>query len=324
MMQLKYDPFPLVLAEGDAPTQLAYLTFFGLEDSPRAKDCLVDLIKQQRSDGAFPSQLDPDQWGMRETVRNTLLLLRVGLPPKGANVGSAVRFVLRQQRQDGGWSENPALELPAEQTWLSNERSITWLTADVVDLLGQAGMREGAACEAAVEWLRSTQNRHGGWPSLGGEGADPRDEASDPDATAQIAFLMGELHGLDDPGYLRGRALFESHLDKCVQDVERGYRVRWRDGKKEELDVYTLTHLLLSWPLDEPRRFQRGYDASDHRIRRMMEALIDLQREDGGWRPFWAEESDPVYTLLAIKGLVLAGMLARGGLVDAARSHALH
>jgi hypothetical protein len=54
-----------------------------------------------------------------------------------------------------------------------------------------------------------------------------------------------------------------------------------------------------------------------------MEALIDLQREDGGWRPFWAEESDPVYTLLAIKGLVLAGMLARGGLVAAARSHAL-
>ena len=43
----------------------------------------------------------------------------------------------------------------------------------------------------------------------------------------------------------------------------------------------------------------------------MMEALVDIQREDGGWRPFWAEESFPVYTLLAVKVLVLSGMLAR-------------
>jgi hypothetical protein len=322
-VDLKHDPFPLIFSEGDAPTQLACLTFFGLEDSPRAKDCLVELIKQQHSDGTFPSRLDPEQWGMRETVRDSLLLLRVGLPPKGASVDRAVRFVLRHQRPDGGWSENPALELPPKQTWLSNERSITWLTADAVDLLCQVGMREGAGCKAAVKWLRSIQNRHGGWPSLSGEGDDPREETSDPDATAQIAFLMGELYGPDDPVYLRGRALFESHLDKCVQDVERGYWVGWRDGKKEELDVYTLTHLLLSWLLDEPRRFQHGYDARDRRIRRMMEVLIDLQREDGGWRPFWAKESDPAYTLLAIKGLVLAGMLARGGLVAAARSHAL-
>lgn len=322
-MDLKHDPFPLIFGRGTDATKVACLEFFGLQDAPLAKSCLLGLIQQQRSDGAFPSLLDPEQWGMRETVRNTLLLLRVGLPPRGANVDSAVRFVLRQQHPDGGWSENPALELPAEQTWLSNERSITWLTADTIDLLCQVGMREGAGCMAAVKWLRSIQSRHGGWPSLSGEGDHPGDETSDPDATAQIAFLMGELYGQDDPTYRRGRVLFESHLDKCVQDVERGYWVRWRDGKKEALDVYTLTHLLLSWLLDEPRRFQRGYDASDRRVRRMMEVLTDLQREDGGWRPFWAEESDPAYTLLATKCLVLAGMLARGDMVAAARSHAL-
>ena len=46
----------------------------------------------------------------------------------------------------------------------------------------------------------------------------------------------------------------------------------------------------------------------------MMEALIQAQREDGGWRPFWSEESSPVYTALAVKVLVLSGMLARGDL----------
>jgi len=93
--------------------------------------------------------------------------------------------------------------------------------------------------------------------------------------------------------------------------VERGYRIRLRDEQREELDGYTLTHLLLSWLLDQPRRIQKGYDVSDPRVKRMMEALIDIQREDGGWRPFWSEKSSPVYTALAVKVLVLSGVLAR-------------
>jgi len=307
-MNLKHDPFPLIFTQGDEVTKLTCLEFFDLGDSPQAKDCLLKLIKQQRSDGTFPSRLDPETWGMRETVRKALLLLRMWLPPKGVNVGSAVRFVLGRQCPDGGWSENRALELPPEQTWLSNERSITWLTADVVDLLRQVRMGESPECTAAVEWLRSMQNPHGGWPSLADEAEDRR---SDPDATTQIAFLMGELYGEDDPIYLKGKELFERHLDECAQNVERGYWVRLRDGAREELDVYTLTHLLLSWWLDPPRRFQSGYDAGDPRVKRMMEALVDIQQEDGGWRPFFAQASSPVYTLLAVKALILSGILVR-------------
>ena len=172
-------------------------------------------------------------------------------------------------------------------------------------------MGEGPECQAAVKWLRATQNRHGGWSSLADLLGDRQSDTGDPDASAQITFLMAEIYGENDPAYRRGRALFESHLDECARDVKRGYWVRLRDGQKEELDVYTLTHLLLSWLLDPPRRFQRGYDASDPRVKRMMEALIEVQRQDGGWRPFFAEASSPVYTLLAVKVLTLSGMLAR-------------
>ncbi len=122
---------------------------------------------------------------------------------------------------------------------------------------------------------------------------------------------MGEIYGENDPVYRKGRELFETHLDEAIQDVERGYRFRFRDGQREELDGYTLTHLLLSWLLDPPRRIQNGYDVSDPRVKQMMEALIEIQREDGGWRPFWSEESSPVYTALAVKVLVLSGALAR-------------
>jgi hypothetical protein len=310
-VKLRYDPFPLVFAQGDEVIKLACLELFGLGDSHQAKACLLKLIKQQRSDGAFPSELDSEEWGMRETVRRTLLLLQVGLPPEGVNVASAVAFIMGHQRPDGGWSENRALKLPPEQTWLSNERSITWLTADIVELLRQVGRGEHRACTVALKRLRTMQNRQGGWPSLAEDVGDAPNGTGDPDATAQITFLMGEIYGEEDPVYRRGRELFERHLDARAQDLEKGYWVALRDGKRMEFDVYALTHLLLSWWLDPPRRLQRGYDASDPRVRGMMEALVDIQREDGGWRPFFAEESSPVYTFLAVKVLILGGMLAQ-------------
>lgn len=320
-MKLKHNPFPFIFAQGDETIRLVCLEFFGLVDSPQARGCLLSLVKQQRADGAFPSQIDPEEWGMRETVRNALLLLKVGLPPTGVNAHSAVQFILDQQRPDGGWCENHALAIPPEQTWLSTACSITWVTADAVDLLRQVGLEEGQECQAALAGLRAMQNEHGGWPSLAGGGDDRPGDTGDPDATAQVAFLLGEVYGEEDPAYQRGRALFERHLDECAQDVERGYWVRVRDGGREDLDVYTLTHLLLSWLLDPPRRFQAGYTVRDPRVRRMMEALVEIQQEDGGWRPFFAPASSPAYTVLAVKALVWSGLLAREDLEPNVRTH---
>jgi len=48
----------------------------------------------------------------------------------------------------------------------------------------------------------------------------------------------------------------------------------------------------------------------------MMEALIGLQRADGGWRPYWAEASSPVYTVLALKVLILTGMVEASDVGD--------
>jgi len=311
-MKLKHNPFPFIFAAGDEPTKLWCLEFFGLRDSPQAKECLLRLIEQQRSDGTFVSRLDPDNWGMRETARNVLLFLKAGLPAEGVNVHSAVRFILNQQNPDGGWSENHSLKIPPfVQTFLSNERSVTWLSADAVDLLRQVGMGESVECQTAVEWLRAMQNPHGGWPSFAKEVGDQPDATGDPDATAQITFLMREIHGECDPVYLKGRELFERHLDQTAHDVERGYRIRSFDGQREEVEVYELTHLLLSWLGDPPRRIENGYDVGDPRVRRMMEALVDIQRGDGGWRPFFAEGSSPIYTVLAVKLLVLTGLLPR-------------
>jgi hypothetical protein len=310
-MQLRHNPFPVVFNRGDEATRLVTLQLLDQGESPQARGCLLELIKQQRADGAFPSRLDPHRWGMRETARHALLLLKAGLPPEGVNVGSAVRHILSQQRPNGGWSENPALETPPEQTWLSSERSIVWLSADVAALLRQVGQPDSQACRRALEWLRAMQSRRGGWPSLASHVGEQQAVAEDPDATAQVTFLMRQVYGEHDPAYLKGKELFERYLDQCAQDAARGYWIRLRDGEKESLDVYHLTHLLLSWLLDSSRRIQSGYDVSDPRVRRMMEALIDIQGEDGGWRPFFAQKSSPRYTALAVKVLLLSGMLDR-------------
>jgi hypothetical protein len=321
-MKLKHDPFPLIFAHGDAMTQLACLAFFDLADAPHGDVCLAKLLQQQRADGTFSSQFDPESWGMRETVRHTLLLLKVGMPVMGVNVSSAVQFVLRNQNPDGGWCENPALEIPPQFTWLSNECSITWLTADVVQLLRSVGQEEQPPCQAALTWLRAMQNRQGGWPSVDREAAGQEAGLDDPDATAQIAFLMGEIYGPEDPVFQRGKRLFEHHLDACAQDAERGYWIRARDGEREEIDVYTLTHLLLSSLLDCPRRLRGGYDVNDPRVRRILEVLIEIQGQDGGWRPFFSEVSSPLYTVLAVQVLVLSGVILREELVDLVKPYA--
>ncbi len=315
-MRLKYNPYPIIFSQGDARTQLTCLDFFGMGESPRSRRCLQAMVEQQRPDGSFPSSLDSSHWGMQETIRDTLLLLKLATPPDGENVQSAVRFILEHQRPEGSWCENPELLIPSEQTWLSNDRGVTWLTADVIDLLHQIEMENQPECQLAVTWLKSVQNPDGGWPSVARENDGQRVISSDPDSTAQISFLMGKLFGDDDPAYLRGVALFESFLDECACDAARGYWVRALDGRKNQIEVYHLTHLFLSWLLDPLLRFQYGYDVDDARVKSIMEALIKLQNADGGWTPFWSDVSSPGYTVIALKVLVLSRKLVRESMAE--------
>ena len=154
---LNYNPFPIIFSQGDASTQLVCLDFFGLSESPRAQRCLRVLINQQRVDGAFPSVTESSQWGMQETIRSTLIILSHGISPEEMVVQSAVQFVLDYQGVDGGWCENPRLSIPREQVWLSNHWSISWLTADAIELLKLTGMTTSRAprIEALIKSMPS-------------------------------------------------------------------------------------------------------------------------------------------------------------------------
>lgn len=153
-MSLPYNPFPLIFTCRDEPVKLACLKFFGLGDRPKAEKIPSKLIEKQRSDGAFPYRTDPDNWGIVETVRNTLHLLKAGLNPDDKVIENAVEFILRKQRPDGGWSENKAFQIPEDQVEMSNRQPITWVTADTVELLHQVDKGKERECKKAIKWLK--------------------------------------------------------------------------------------------------------------------------------------------------------------------------
>jgi len=296
IMKLKYNPIRYVLEKGDETTKLDLLEFLGLLDSSEAKESILTLLKTQMANGGFPSRLDPKTAGVKETCRTSILLLRCGIPVDRLTIQAAVNFLLKHQRENGGWSENSELSIPKEIVELTNEKSVTWITADVIVLLRKVGLGSDKACLRALNWLRESQMEDGGWFMFEGSGF----EGSDPDSTARIMFLMKEVYGENDAVYLKGKRLTERFLDKVAEDAERGYYVA-SNSEKRTNDIYHLTHLFLTPLVDTEKRIESSCDLNNKRIREIMRAIINTQCKDGGWRPFWSNESDPLYTVLALK-----------------------
>lgn len=298
-IKLRCNPVEFVFQQGDEVTKLHLLQFLGMLETKKGKDLVLHLLKSQMPSGGFPCKFHEETEGVRETCRNALLLLKCGFPHDRLTIQSAVNYLLKNQRENGGWSENPELTIPEEVVELSTVQGVTWLTADIIELLRNAGLGKSDQCIKALNWLREMQNQDGGWPMFKEDGF----RGSDPDSTAQILFMMKEIYGEDDVVWLKGIRLFEKFLDKVAIDVKRGYYTA-RNGEKRENDIYHLTHLLLSSLVDSKRRIEAGYNLNDVRVNKIVQAILKSQREDGGWRPFWTRESDSAYTVLTLKLLV--------------------
>lgn len=302
-MNFKYDPIPFIFAKGDPYTKLCVLELSGLADSPHGKSLLIELLKTQNKDGGFPSKIDHNLSGVKETERIAFLLLRCGMPKDGLNLASCVKFILKNQTEDGSFKENPKIDIPEKIIELSNQKGVTWLTADIVDLLREFGLENTKACQKGIHWLRKMEVSGGGWGTFEDE------EQIDPDSSAQITFLMKDLFGEEDPLYKRGIALYEEHLNQVAKDAESGFY--YRKGEKEENDIYHLTHLLGQSLFFGKRSADAGYDLKDERVGKIVKAIIETQREDGGWRPFWSKKSDPLYSALVIKIFFWIGALQK-------------
>ncbi len=308
-IELRYDPVPFILRRAGPTDVLALLGEADLLATSLAREHLLALLSRQRPDGGFPSAHDPACFGVRETGLAVRLLVNGGMGARTLNVAAALKLLLAVQRPDGGWSENPALELPPTAPALSTTQGVTWLTAEVARTLLAAGSDDTAeAYWAALDWLYTWQGSDGGWPALGELGP------SDPGSSTTITFLLQEIYSETDPVVQQGRAYYERCLSEVARDAQqRFYEVR---GERRGLDVYHLVDTVL-----EPEMAAAGCDMGDERVAHIVEALVDIQRRDGGWRPFWREESDPAYTVQTVRAFVWVGALERAELAEMLRRY---
>ncbi|MGB2989415.1 MAG: prenyltransferase/squalene oxidase repeat-containing protein, partial [Candidatus Zixiibacteriota bacterium] len=54
-----------------------------------------------------------------------------------------------------------------------------------------------------------------------------------------------------------------------------------------------------------------GYKLKDRRVKKILEGIIEIQREDGGFRPYWSKESDPLYTAIVLKIFLWVGAMKK-------------
>jgi hypothetical protein len=288
--KLKHNPIPFIIKHAGDTAKLSLLLKIGLLETKLAKDLLLTILKKQNPDGGFPNQFDKKASGLKTTYSTVFLLVRCGMPVQSFSVQGALSFILKQQRLDGGFAEARDVPIPEWMTWESKEKSVTYYTARVIELLHLMGMSDTEAFKRAVSWLRGMQHPDGTYPVY--EGSE-----TDPDTTVGVTFLMRELYGEHDEVYKLGKERFEEYLTELAEDAERGYH--FYQGKREENDIYHLTRIL-----HEPV-IAAGYDLRDPRVRKIITGICEAQQPDGGWRVFWTEGSDPSYSVYALELLLL-------------------
>jgi len=303
---LKYDPLPIIVERAPENAKLSLLSTLGLLHTRLAGDIISALMDRQNTDGGFPNQFDKKSSGLKSTYSTATVLLECGVSADSSTIKRAVQFVLKLQQPEGGFVEAADVPVPMSMSWESKERPVTYYASHICRLLSRAEQSDTLPFQKAVSWLKNAQLEDGSFPMT--EGGEP-----DPDSTADIAFTIRDVCGDNDEAYLKSRERFEDCLSKFSQDVERGYYVY--EGKNQELDIYYLTQFL-SKPI-----IKAGYDLGDKRVAKIVEAIVETQRPDGGWRTFWGAGSDPFYTCRTLEMLLLMDAVPRSAVSEDLRRY---
>ncbi len=291
MMNLKRNPFPFILNQGSPVSVLQALTIIDRIKTSVGFENLLQLISLQNNDGGFPNNLEFNaSSSVKITCRVVRTLIQIGVSKHSHIVTSAVNWLLKQQEKDGGWHENPAIALPEWVTWESTTKSVTWYTCQIAKLLGELGMQKSEAFKKALSFLEKTELSNGGWPPVDGL------EELDPDSTVGIGNFLVTVYGNNYPSVVRARRIFEERIAGLAAKV-----------KHETVDdAYELTHLVF----DEFPNYM--YNLDDMRVRRVLEALVHVQREDGGWKTFYScGKSDAAISVYALRVLVSHGIISK-------------
>jgi len=124
-------------------------------------------------------------------------------------------------------------------------------------------------------------------------------EGADPDSTTGIGDFLAPILGREHQAVSRAKRMFGSTLTKLLDKL-----------KKERIeDAYELTHLIFEV---QPNLM---YQRNDKRVKTLLEALVKVQRRDGGWLAFYSEEkSDVAITVFSLQVLLSHGVISKSAL----------
>lgn len=295
IQKLQKNPFPLILNQGSSANILQALKLTDRLGTPLGFRNLLRLVSMQNADGGFPNNLEQgNPNSVKATYKAARTLVTAGIAQRSNTIASAVKWLVSQQAQDGGWHENPAIKIPESVTWESTTKSVTWYTCQVAKLLDELDMSGEPAFKKAVSFLEEAE-LPGGWPPVAGQ------QDIDPDSTVGIGNFLARLHGTSHHSFLKAKAIFEERMSVLAQKV----------AHETVDDAYELTHLVFE---DAPNFM---YDEGDERVERVLEALVRAQREDGGWKTFYSgEKSDAAITAYSLEVLVLHGVIDKSDLQE--------
>lgn len=255
---------------------------------------MAAIISLQNKNAGFPRNLQKSQpSSVKATYRVLGALHKAGVDKHSFVMTSALDWLLKWQEIDGGWHENIAVKLPEWMTWESASQSVTWYTCQIGELLEQLKMQNTRAFRKIIDFFIENELPSGGWSAVVGM------EGVDPDSTTGVGDFLASILGRKHQTVSRAKSVFESALKKLLDNV-----------KKERIeDAYELTHLVFE---TQPNLM---YQRNDRRIRTLLEALVKVQRKDGGWRTFYSEgKSDVSITLFSLQVLTSHGMISKPSL----------
>jgi len=290
-IKLKKNPFPFILSKGDPLSILQILTTIDRLGTKPGFSSLTALISMQNEDAGFPRNLQKGQpSSIKSTYRVLQTLRRAGVDKRSYLMGSALNWLLKWQEIDGGWHENVAIILPEWMTWESTRQSVTWYTCQIGKLLQQLKMQNTKAFKKIVDFFVKSELPDGGWGAVVGR------DGPDPDSTAGIGDFLAPILGKKHPAVSKTKKMFESNLANLLSKLE----------KEKVEDAYELTHLVFDTPSN--LMYQKG----DRRIMALLEALMKIQRGDGGWLTFYSEgKSDVPITVFSLQVLVSHGVISQ-------------
>lgn len=243
--------------------RLNYLLGKGIDDEVP----LRYLRGLQNNDGGFPYDNEKGKLScVSNTSVNLSLIIELGLAESDV-CRKTLKYLTSVQGEDGSWDENHAINRYNPPFWDTPRdlRTKMWLTADILNYLIQLGYGESEAVGKGTQFLLENRDEEGKFFGF-------------LHSTWISVVVFGQLEGFDS-----------EVVKKAVKVIERNMG-RMEDGASDFV-----------WCLE--CFYVAGIGEDDSVVKRCIDRVIELQRQDGAWASADGERHTVSTTINALRVL---------------------